>query len=986
MSDVFDSSDAIPPQDERFSDSPVQVSPLADSPISSGSEVELDTDTMITNDNDNDHDAGNEEESLSQVVPEQIEVESDHKREQTEEQTQQDKQDEEDNEYAAVEEKSEVVVTPSPAPVVSPVTSTPASVPASSTPAPDPAVVENLETKAHIKAEDGLKDTATTGVFCNLVDGDGNYNCTEAELNALMHKVTPSKGAYAVVGIMGCQSSGKSTLLNLLFGTQFREMNAQIGRQQTTKGVWMDAGNVPNVAVLDLEGTDSGERGEDRTTFERQTSLYALALAEVLILNMWEHDIGRYTASNYGILQTCFEVNLSIFQGGQGKTILLFVIRDHVRETSPFEALKAKLIDGVHHVWSKVRKPEQFQNAPVSDFFEFEFCSLPHKVLQPQSFTEGVMELKSRFADPSSSRYLFNTPFHGKKSVPSDGFAKYAHNVWETIRTNKDVNLPSQREMLATFRCDEISNTIFGQFASEFKELKEQTKAAYQDNLASRLSAMVDKALASYDIAAERYEESVVRKKRAELRHLLVESLNEVLAAQFTHINKRITDVFSTSLKSALPSGDRVSDNFYTLAEAATQVAENKFKALTEESVPSDFEYDSNAHHTDAMHHVQSVLNNERQLQINKLTALAQKRGKSEVAKVCVPLMKDAPEDMWQLLAEANQQVRDSIFAELQTKLQAFKATETELENSAAMVKKMVYGLIREAAVAHVDMIGLHMRHRFDMIFRHQPDGLPRQWTSKVKIEPLFIQARDEALALLDLFSTFQLSSASIPVSPTSPSTPTGETNETVNVEDVEVMMKEEEVKDSKDILITEDVRRERERVFRMEIEGALREARNEQDRINQATKVPVWMLVALVFLGWNEFMSILRNPIYFMLLLLLGGAAYVIHSLNMWGPIKFIAQNVIGEILRQTNLTHLAPELAQQQAQSAPSAPSTPYLSSATATDSPPSLSRASSMVSQTSEPRGPVLRRAVTSFPSSSASSSSSSMDSSLTSKKED
>jgi hypothetical protein len=43
---------------------------------------------------------------------------------------------------------------------------------------------------------------------------------------------------------------------------------------------------------MDLEGTDSGERGEDRTTFERQTILYGLALCEVLIVNMWEHDIG----------------------------------------------------------------------------------------------------------------------------------------------------------------------------------------------------------------------------------------------------------------------------------------------------------------------------------------------------------------------------------------------------------------------------------------------------------------------------------------------------------------------------------------------------------------------------------------------------------------------------------------------------------------------------------------------------------------------
>lgn len=40
---------------------------------------------------------------------------------------------------------------------------------------------------------------------------------------------------YQVVAIMGPQSSGKSTLLNHLFGTKFTEMDALAGRGQTTQ-------------------------------------------------------------------------------------------------------------------------------------------------------------------------------------------------------------------------------------------------------------------------------------------------------------------------------------------------------------------------------------------------------------------------------------------------------------------------------------------------------------------------------------------------------------------------------------------------------------------------------------------------------------------------------------------------------------------------------------------------------------------------------
>lgn len=42
-------------------------------------------------------------------------------------------------------------------------------------------------------------------------------------------------------------------------------MRAEEGRQQTTKGIWVDAANIDDLIIMDLEGTDSDERGEDRT-------------------------------------------------------------------------------------------------------------------------------------------------------------------------------------------------------------------------------------------------------------------------------------------------------------------------------------------------------------------------------------------------------------------------------------------------------------------------------------------------------------------------------------------------------------------------------------------------------------------------------------------------------------------------------------------------------------------------------------------------
>lgn len=93
---------------------------------------------------------------------------------------------------------------------------------------------------------------------------------------------------YNTIAIIGPQSTGKSTLLNLLFDTTFEVMNSSTGRGQTTKGVWIAGHKEKKVLIIDCEGTDSKNRKEDeRGKFEHSSSLFSLSLSDVLIINMW---------------------------------------------------------------------------------------------------------------------------------------------------------------------------------------------------------------------------------------------------------------------------------------------------------------------------------------------------------------------------------------------------------------------------------------------------------------------------------------------------------------------------------------------------------------------------------------------------------------------------------------------------------------------------------------------------------------------------
>ena len=143
-------------------------------------------------------------------------------------------------------------------------------------------------------------------------------------VNEYLHETHVAEAGfnYHLISVFGSQSTGKSTLLNHLFGTEFSVMS-ETERRQTTKGIWMSKNKkelsegsegkiAENILVMDVEGTDGRERGEDQD-FERKSALFALATSEVLIVNIWEHQVGLYQGANMGLLKTVFEVNLQLF-------------------------------------------------------------------------------------------------------------------------------------------------------------------------------------------------------------------------------------------------------------------------------------------------------------------------------------------------------------------------------------------------------------------------------------------------------------------------------------------------------------------------------------------------------------------------------------------------------------------------------------------------------------------------------------------------
>lgn len=97
----------------------------------------------------------------------------------------------------------------------------------------------------------------------------------------------------------------------------------------------------------------------------------------------------------------------------------------------------------------------------------------------------------------------------------------------------------------------------------------------------------------------------------------------------------------------------------------------------------------------------------------------------------------------------------------------------------------------------------------------------------------------------------------------------------------------------------------EKESNFRFEIEGALREAEIAQAQNASNAKVPLWMIALVCFLGMDEILAILRNPLLLFLIVVVGGGAYMAHQVGALMPMISVAKATALSLLGQAQVSH---------------------------------------------------------------------------------
>ena len=483
------------------------------------------------------------------------------------------------------------------------------------------------------------------------------------------------------------------------------------------------------------------------------------------------------------------------------RSLLFFVIRDHLGRT-PLANLRNTLIQDLSRVWSGLNKPPGLEKSKIEDYFDFAFAALPHKILEPDRFVSEVEKLGTRFRDgfrdsrrdafksDQDSDGVFLPEYH--RRIPADGFSIYAQQVWDQIVNNKDLDLPTQQELMAQFRCDEISREVlegFDETITPFENRQAEGirsgQLAVLGGLGAAMRTARMKTVKAFETEASRYHKGVYTRKKGDLESKMDGRLKVLFQGQLSAVHKSGVKAFSDAVSAAVKAGQKkgVSYDFAAIVDREKTSALSKYekeaRAVLVEGAPwSNYRQEMALYWKD-LNEVSGQLRREEMRRLAtrverwvrsrlgesvglEFNALGSGRGGSGAPETGE---RGSETEIWdriwsvfvKTVQEAEQRFTD--------RAKSFDASSGEVDVGLWRLRRKSWGVLR-AKIDEEMMEGnllLKLRENFEDKFRYDESGVPRIWRPTDDIEGMYTKARESTLTLIPLLSRFQSSHTSTP-------------------------------------------------------------------------------------------------------------------------------------------------------------------------------------------------------------------------------
>jgi hypothetical protein len=238
-------------------------------------------------------------------------------------------------------------------------------------------------------------------------------------------------------------------------------------------------------------------------------------------------------------------MNLKLFQQECSKKILI-VLRDFDSSRNVKYKIEEMILKDIKLIWNDIKKPEKYKDSEPSNFFEFEFITLPHKKYFEDKFDEEVKELRKRL-ETDHPQYFFNH-VSSTKNVPADGIKQYIFQLWSDIINEKELNIPSQKEMLSNYRCNEIKDNVLIENDQAIRDIQNLSAKENVDDFKSKCNLIAVKIFNEYDKTASNYLDKIY----INVRRQLESNLSQKFYMCFANQAKRIIPISQKYMRQEL--------------------------------------------------------------------------------------------------------------------------------------------------------------------------------------------------------------------------------------------------------------------------------------------------------------------------------------------------------------------------------------------------------------------------------------------------
>ncbi|CCJ30755.1 unnamed protein product, partial [Pneumocystis jirovecii] len=617
--------------------------------------------------------------------------------------------------------------------------------------------------------------------------------------------------------------------------------------------------------------------------FERKSALFALAISDVIIINLWEHQIGLYQGANMGLLKIIFEVNLQLFHKNRSRneenSLILFVVRDYVG-TTPLENLSSILRADLERIWNLLTKPENLENCTIDDFFDLQFTALSHKMLAPDVFEQDILELQKRFFNPSDPNFVFHSKYY--KRVPADGFSVYVKGIWEQIITNKDLDLPTQQQLLAQYRCDEISEVVLETIEPMVKSLeKSMNLEKFLDNLDEEMRKIKVFALEIFDKKGSQYYNEIYLRKRSDLINKLHSRMYILYMTQIGALFKLSIAQFKNIMKSGLEKQYK-DFNFKDLLDNSRSIIEDEFRSRASKCCIDGTDWSFNKELELLRKEIDKIASVFQKEEISKLITNTEKDFKVQLDEPISLILKNPCDNIWDDVISKYIETTNDFIKVFSQKLSSFNVFQSENEKNQLEFKYKTLYFLKDKIKQEIteDSIFLILRDTFEDKFRFDKNGVPRIWKPSDDINGIYKAVLEDTLKIIPLYSDVKYKDGSYPKL----ERPKDDDCNQKKFWNIISLIKQQQLSNK----------------FKRVADVIYIDAK--RSIVATVTRIPLYFYVLLLALGWNEIVMVIRNPLYFFFIFFLIFTTYILYSLNLINPTEKIIKTMFSQVLGNFN------------------------------------------------------------------------------------